>query len=115
MNELENLSLKEKILKQILAFGMMLLLSQGYLFALPGTQQNITGRVIDNSGDPIPGVTVVIKGTTQGTITDQDGQFTLPAASGDDILVFSFIGMKTLEETVGNRTRLEVVMEEDLV
>jgi TonB-linked SusC/RagA family outer membrane protein len=115
MNELEHLSFKEKILRQILAFGMILLLSQGCLFALPGAQQKVTGRVVDNSGDPLPGVTVVIKGTTQGTITDQEGQFTLPAASADDILVFSFIGMKTMEEPLGNRTRVEVVMEEDLV
>jgi len=115
MNEFKKLPSAVRILRQIMVFGMILLLSQGNLIALPGSQQKITGRVVDISGDPLPGVTVVVKGTTQGSITDKDGIFSLPAARSQDIIVFSFIGMKTMEVVVGDKTTFNVTMEEDLV
>ena len=74
----------------------------------------INGTVIsavDNS--PLPGVTVTLKGKSQGTVTDGDGRFTINAEPSD-ILVFSFIGMKTLEQQAGNSNTLTISMQEDL-
>ncbi|MGV8096052.1 MAG: TonB-dependent receptor [Mangrovibacterium sp.] len=78
-------------------------------------QQNhkVTGKVTDSSGIPLPGVTVIIKGTTQGTITDDDGNYILTDVPADAILVFSFVGMKTQEIAVNNQNPLSVTLEED--
>lgn len=76
-------------------------------------QQLVTGTVKDAQGTAMPGVNVLVKGTTNGTSTDGDGNFSLQASSSD-VLVFSFIGYKTAEEPVGNRTRFDIVIEEDL-
>lgn len=115
MNVLRIRPLKTSLLKQICAIGIILLISQVFIYALPGVQQKVSGRVTDSSGSPLPGVTVVVKGTTQGSITDQKGNFSLPSVKADDVVVFSFIGMKTLEEPAGGRNYIEVVLEEDLV
>ena len=76
------------------------------------TGGQVTGKVIDAMGE-LPGVSVVIKGTSNGTITDMSGQFTLSNVKSSDVLVFSFIGYKTQEITVGNQKNLSVTMEED--
>ena len=78
-------------------------------------QQTISGRVTDSGGQPLPGVTVVVKGTTQGTVTNADGEYALTDIPEDGILVFSFIGMKSQELIVGNRTTIDVRMEEETV
>ncbi len=72
----------------------------------------VTGKVIDAMGE-LPGVSVVIKGTGNGTITDMDGQFTLSNIKPTDVLVFSFIGYKTQEIKVGNQKNITITMEED--
>ena len=64
-----------------------------------GQTKNITGKVTDDTG-PLPGVSIIIKGTTTGTETDFDGNYSINANTGD-ILVFSFVGMKSEERTVG--------------
>ena len=74
--------------------------------------RKITGKVTDTTGDPLPGVSVVIKGTNKGTATDADGLFQVEIAAEDRILVFSFIGMKSREVEIGNQTVLNVTMEE---
>lgn len=70
----------------------------------------ITGTVRDERGETLPGVSIMIKGTAVGTVTDMDGRFTLEVPSSESILVFSFIGMETQEVPVGTRTTLDVVM-----
>lgn len=77
--------------------------------------QTISGRVTDSSGEPLPGVTVLIKGSTQGTITDGDGNYSLPNVSSDVTLVFSFIGMRSQEILVGNQSIINLSMEEDAI
>lgn len=77
--------------------------------------KNISGKVTDTSVSPLPGVTVVLKGTTQGTITDDDGNYSLSSVPEDGILVFSFVGMKTQEIQVSGRMVVNVVMEEDAI
>lgn len=76
------------------------------------TGGQITGKVIDAMGE-IPGVSVVVKGTTNGTTTDLDGKFTLGKVKPTDILQFSFIGYKTQEIKVGNQKTFNITLVED--
>jgi len=74
-------------------------------------QRTITGQVTDSGdGNPIPGVNVVIKGTTNGTISDFDGKYTLQAAEGD-VLVFSYVGYVAQEQTVGSNNSISVSLQ----
>lgn len=77
--------------------------------------QNITvgGSVKDLNGEPLPGVTIIVKETSKGTITDMDGNFTLDEVSGEGTLVFSFVGMATQEIAIENRGLISVVMSEE--
>jgi len=73
--------------------------------------RTISGTVSDETG-PLPGVTILKKGTTQGTETDFDGNYSIKAKAGD-ILVFSFVGMKTVEKTVGTSNNINVTFIND--
>jgi TonB-linked SusC/RagA family outer membrane protein len=79
------------------------------------SQKTVSGQVTDSNGQPLPGVTVVVKGTTQGTITGADGNYTLTNVSSDAILVFSFVGMKTQEMVVGSKTAINLSLVEDTI
>lgn len=78
-------------------------------------QKVITGKVTDSYGSPLPGVTIVVKGTTNGTISSSDGDYSLNVAEGAETLVFSFIGMKAQEIAIGNQTNINVQMESDVI
>jgi len=78
-------------------------------------QATVSGKVTDAGGQPLPGVSIVIKGTTQGTVTNADGEYTLTNVSPDATLAFSFVGMRTQEIVVGNQTTINVTMEEDVI
>lgn len=97
-----------------LLVGILVLLSMtGLTFAQEKVQ--ITGKVIDGvTGDPLPGVSILIKGTTSGTITDIDGAYTIEAVPGD-ILVFSFVGYLDEEIEVGNQTTIDVSLAADII
>ena len=73
-------------------------------------QKTVTGKISDASG-PLPGVTVIVKGTKSGTQSDFDGNYSINASNGA-VLQFSFIGMKTAEKTVGSTKVINVVMQE---
>lgn len=89
---------------------VIFLLLAGTLFA---QQREIKGRVTDGADKSgMPGVTVMIKGTTTGTATDIDGNYMLKAGN-KDVLVFSFVGMKTQEITVGNQQMIQVSLQSD--
>ncbi|MEZ4969961.1 MAG: carboxypeptidase-like regulatory domain-containing protein [Flavobacteriaceae bacterium] len=76
-------------------------------------QMEISGTVTDaNDGTPLPGVSIVIQGTTNGTQTDFDGNYSIDASVGD-ILVFSYIGMKTQSVTIGNTSNINISLQED--
>jgi len=77
--------------------------------------QTITGKVTDSSGAPLPGVSIVLKGTTQGVITNTDGNYSLANVPGNAILVYSFVGMKTQEVNVNNQPTINIVMREETV
>ncbi len=78
-------------------------------------QNNVKGKVTDSSGEPLPGVSIVIKGTTNGTITDFNGNFELSNLSADATLIFSFVGMKAQEIEVAGQTSINITMEEDAI
>ncbi len=75
----------------------------------------VSGKVTDSSGAPLPGVTVIVKGTTQGVITNIDGNYLLAKVPADATLVFSFVGMKSQEITVAGKTSVDVMMEEETI
>lgn len=75
--------------------------------------RNITGTVIDESGDPIPGVSVIVKGTSTGMATDIDGKYSIKAAKGS-VIEFSYIGYMTQSVTVGERSVINITMKEDI-
>ena len=75
-------------------------------------QINVSGIVVDGRGDPLIGVNIIEEGTTNGTISDLDGSYSLTAGA-DAVLVFSFTGMKTVNEIVAGRTTINVTLEED--
>jgi TonB-linked SusC/RagA family outer membrane protein len=78
-------------------------------------QSSISGKVTDSNDQPLPGVTVLIKGTTQGTVTNADGDYLLTNIPDDATLVFSFVGMRTQEVIVGDQTRINIKMEEETI
>ena len=78
-------------------------------------QNSISGTVTDSNNQPLPGVTVVIKGTTQGTITNPDGSYVLTNIPEDVTLVFSFVGMLTKEVKVENQTQINIILETDVI
>ncbi|MEE9462020.1 MAG: carboxypeptidase-like regulatory domain-containing protein, partial [Bacteroidales bacterium] len=74
----------------------------------------VSGTVTDAGGMPLPGVSIVVKGTTTGTASNVDGNFELPVPSGAT-LVFSSVGMKSQEIAVGSQTTIDVVLVFDIV
>ncbi|MCG6187643.1 TonB-dependent receptor [Maribellus maritimus] len=84
-------------------------------FSVIQQQKSISGKVTDFTGFPLPGVTVIIKGSTQGTTTDTEGKFTLNNIPNDAILQFSFVGMKTQEIVVSGKNSVNVILEEETV
>ena len=98
-----------------LAMAMLLCFPASGVRAAQASQQNLTvSGVVTSAADQLPliGVSVQVKGTTNGAITDLDGNYTVSVASGET-LVFSYIGFKTQEIQITNQTTLNVVMEED--
>lgn len=84
-------------------------------FLALGSQQQkmISGKVTDSSGGSLPGVSVVVKGTTMGVITDTNGKFTLSNVPPGATVVFSFVGMTTQEVAVGAKTNFTIVMKDE--
>jgi TonB-linked SusC/RagA family outer membrane protein len=74
-------------------------------------QRLLTGRVVDNTGMPLPGVSVYVKGTTIGISTTPDGLFSINVPADAQILVFSFIGMETVEQVIGPENHYNITME----
>jgi TonB-dependent starch-binding outer membrane protein SusC len=88
---------------------MLLVLSAGVALA----QRTVSGTVLDEYGVGLPGVTILVKGTTSGTATDIDGKFSLNVPTNQSILVFSFIGYRSIEQVVGARSVIDVKMAPD--
>ncbi|QGY44771.1 SusC/RagA family TonB-linked outer membrane protein [Maribellus comscasis] len=79
-----------------------------------GQQKDISGTVTDESGEPLPGVTVVVKGTTNGVVTGANGSYSISNISDDAVLVFSFVGLQAIEVPVAGKSVIDVVMSENI-
>ena len=96
--------------RQILNFLLLL----GF-FTMTAQSGSITGSVTDsNTNDPLPGVNVIVKNTTNGTNTDFNGNFSVDNVSSGDVLVFSYLGYKTYEYTVSNSFNVSISLDEDI-
>lgn len=113
----------EKVLQEVLKDqGMDYKFMDDYIMivrqnVLPQSVEKVTikGTVVDHTNEPLPGVTVMLKGTQLGTATDVNGKYSLTLPGTEKIvLVFSMIGMKTKEVTVGKEFEINVAMEEEL-
>ncbi|MGY6521756.1 MAG: SusC/RagA family TonB-linked outer membrane protein [Mongoliitalea sp.] len=83
-------------------------------FEVSAQQRVITGKVIsDEDGEGLPGATVLVKGTTVGTTTDLDGNYSINVPAGSNVLIFSFVGLKAVEEAIGNRSVVNVTLTSD--
>jgi len=85
-----------------------------YATAVFGQSIQITGTVIDKNGEPIPGLSVTVKGTSIGIPTDINGKYSINIPNRNAVLEFSFLGYVSQEITVGNKTRIDVTMAEDV-
>src|SRR5690348_14967619 len=101
--------MKKKLYRWVVISVLILLVS----LKVSAQSKLITGVVKDGSGSTLPGVGVVLKGTTTGTVTDADGVFSI-SASREDVLVFSFIGYSPQEIPVGQQTNINVLLVEDI-
>ena len=90
---------------------LMLVMSTACLLAY--AQKTVTGVVRDQAGEPLIGVSIQVKGSTTGSITDFDGKYEVPNAKASDVLVFSYVGFASQEIIVGNQTVINVTMSED--
>ncbi|MEO1632185.1 MAG: SusC/RagA family TonB-linked outer membrane protein, partial [Bacteroidota bacterium] len=99
-----------RIVTALLLAGALLLTGASPAFA----QQSVSGVVTDaTTGDPLPGVNIVVQGTTTGTVTNLDGEYGLTVPGPETVLVFSYVGYTTFETVVGPRTELDVALAED--
>lgn len=94
--------------------GMMLVLTLLLSCQIAFAQsRQISGKISDTNGEALIGASIAVKGTTTGTVTDADGEFTL-SASNEAVLIISYTGYNTKEEVVGTRTRIEITLEENV-
>lgn len=117
-----NISVKDESIENILStlFGKSQIkatINDRHIVLTPSTsgqkQITVTGHISDSSGLPLPGVTIVVKGTTKGTITNIDGNYSLTEVPSSATLVFSFVGLKTKEIAVSGQTTINTEMEEE--
>lgn len=94
--------------------AMMALATTDQKLAASSTVETITGKVTGDDGAGLPGVSVVVKGTTTGTATDVNGAYSVTVPDGNAILVFSFIGYVTQEVAVNNQTTINVTLAADI-
>lgn len=85
------------------------------LSAVSAQQKVVSGKVTDSSGSSLPGVSVVVKGSTSGTITDGNGNYSLSNVSANATLLFSFVGMKMQEVVVGNNKTINVTLVDETI
>lgn len=105
---------KSRLLKPQIAKVFYFLLLALVMCSANGYAQNaVKGTVIDGTGQPLPGVSVVVKGTGNGTITNVDGHYLINASS-KDVLNFSYVGMLPQEVKVAGRSRIDVTMKDDV-
>ena len=101
------------VLQRLSLAALACIFSLGLLAQSAGAQ-SVSGTVVDERGEPLVGVSVVVKGTTTGAATDVDGLFTFDKVASDAVLVCSYIGYLTREVAVENRTSMQITLYEDI-
>ena len=104
------MSIQKKVKNRIGFFLILLVLG----IASATAQKMVSGRVTDEKQEPLQGVSVAVKGTSQGTITDMDGKYTISAPNVNSILLFSYIGFEPRELPVGTQTTIDVKLKENV-
>jgi TonB-linked outer membrane protein, SusC/RagA family len=107
--------MKKSKLKGFWRISVLLIFSCFLALTSFAQQKTLSGKVVGEDGAPIPGVTVVVKGTTSGTITDMDGKFSFLAPTSAKILSVSYIGMKSQEFEIGNQSTFNVTLVSDVI
>ncbi|SHO63133.1 SusC/RagA family TonB-linked outer membrane protein [Algoriphagus zhangzhouensis] len=99
-------------MRKVLLLGLMLFFASAVVFA----QSRVITGVITSTEDGlgVPGATVLVKGTTIGTATDLDGNYSISVPAGSNVLVFSFVGLRSQEVTIGNQATINVALEPDV-
>ena len=100
--------------KMYLFLAVLALSCNFTIHAKQNQQLTVSGTVVDNQNEPLPGVTIQIEGSGQGTVTDTDGKYSIVVHSDDAVLVFSFIGYQSQKVIVGNRRVIDVVLQESV-
>ncbi|MQY78695.1 MAG: SusC/RagA family TonB-linked outer membrane protein [Bacteroidetes bacterium] len=101
-------------MKKTLKLCMIVCLLFAHYLIANAQEMTITGTVTESSGSSLPGVNIVIKGTSTGTITNVDGNYSITVPDENSILVFSFVGYLSKEVTVGNQTTLNITLATDV-
>lgn len=101
------ISQARKWIGRFLSLVLLMVLLTGMAFA---QQKTVTGKVSDETGTPVPGATIILKGTSTGTVSDMDGKFSINIPLTSKTLVISFIGLKTQEIQLGVQTSLGITM-----
>lgn len=94
---------------------MVCLLLLGFSGVRAQDRYEVTGVITDANAQPVVGASIVEKGTTRGTTSSTDGSYTFRVSSPDAVLVYSFFGCKTQEVAVANRTKIDIVLQEDAI
>ena len=102
-------------MKKFLKFCLVVILLSAQFLVANAQGLTVKGVITEASGDPIPGVNIVLKGTTTGAITDLDGNYTLTVPDENAVLVFSYVGYLNQEVAVGNQTSIDITLLEDVV
>jgi TonB-linked SusC/RagA family outer membrane protein len=98
-------------MKKILFFFLVYFVAIGYTMA----QMNVSGTVVGEDGQPLPGVTVVVENTTIGAVTGDDGKYSISVPEDGEFLLFSFIGMKAKRVEIGGQTTIDVTLTPDVI
>lgn len=106
---------KIKTIRRAAGIIMLLLLFVSGSIDVFAQQSQISGKVTDQQNVPMPGVSVVVEGTTIGTVTGADGNFSLSIPANAEILHFSFVGMRAQDVVIGNRTTFNIQLEEETI
>lgn len=94
----------------LITFSLLFL----WVYTAHGQQNTVSGKILDENEQGLPGVSVFVKGTTTGTISDIDGNYRINVSGSNATLVFSFVGFATKEVPVGNQSTIDVSLEPDL-
>ena len=119
--EVKNASLEELLDKALKNKGIVYKVDEDVVYLSKANtsstrqqkEQTVTGKVVDSNNEPLIGVSVLEKGTTNGTITDLDGRYTLVVSGPDAILQFSYVGYQKIEQRVADKKNLDITLKED--